>query len=36
MTAQQIRAVIADFAEAAARAVAAGFDLIELHGRTVI
>ena len=32
MTAQQIDAVINDFASAAARAVAAGFDLIELHG----
>ena len=32
MTDRQIRAVIGDFAEAAARAVAAGFDLIELHG----
>ncbi len=32
MTAEQIHAVIEDFAGAAARAVAAGFDLIELHG----
>ena len=32
MTVEQIHAVIADFAGAAARAVAAGFDLIELHG----
>jgi 2,4-dienoyl-CoA reductase-like NADH-dependent reductase (Old Yellow Enzyme family) len=32
MTEAQIHAVIKDFAAAAARAVAAGFDLIELHG----
>ena len=32
MTVEQIHAVIEDFAEAAKRAVAAGFDLIELHG----
>ena len=32
MVVEQIHAVIEDFAEAAARAVAAGFDLIELHG----
>ena len=32
MTTEQIHAVIKDFADAAARAVAAGFDLIELHG----
>jgi 2,4-dienoyl-CoA reductase-like NADH-dependent reductase (Old Yellow Enzyme family) len=32
MTSEQINAVIKDFAAAAARAVEAGFDLIELHG----